>query len=151
VWFFNAAHERLGDLLALDHVVPGLADAGAHAGQICDADAGTYYLAHWSRERGQVSLADAVHRLSQKPARVIGLVDRGVLRAGAFADVNVFDPTRLTYGYPEYRHDFPNDKGRFRVGATGYAATLVNGQVVTEQGANTGNRPGRVLRDLRRG
>jgi N-acyl-D-aspartate/D-glutamate deacylase len=151
VWFFNAAHERLGEFLSLDGVVPGLADAGARAGQICDADAGTYYLAHWSRDRKQVGFAEAVHRLTQKPASVIGLVDRGVLRPGAFADLNVFDPARLASGYPEYAHDFPNGKGRFRVGATGYAATLVNGQVVTEDGTNTGARPGRVLRELRRG
>ena len=65
-------------------------------------------------------------------------------------DINVFDPGTLDVAHPEYVHDFPNGKGRLCVRATGYAATLVNGQVVTEQGANTGARPGRVIRDFER-
>jgi N-acyl-D-aspartate/D-glutamate deacylase len=149
-WFFNAAHEHMADFLALDGICPGLADTGAHAGQICDADTSTYYLAHFSRDRGVVGLEDAVHRLTAKPAAVLGLVDRGELRTGAFADLNVFDPDRLSFGYPRYSNDFPNGTGRFSVGSTGYAATVVNGEVVTEQGANTGARPGRVLRDFSR-
>jgi N-acyl-D-aspartate/D-glutamate deacylase len=48
-------------------------------------------------------------------------------------------------------NDFPGGAGRLRVGARGYAATIVNGEVVTEQGAHTGNRPGRVLRQFSRG
>jgi N-acyl-D-aspartate/D-glutamate deacylase len=150
VWFFNRNRANLGSFLQLEAVCPGLGDAGAHAGQICDADAPTHYLSAWCRDRNLTSLADAVHRLSAKPAAVLGLVDRGTLRVGAYADVNVFDPESLQVGYPEYVHDFPNGKGRLRVGATGYAATLVNGEVVTVQGVNTGARPGRVLRDFRR-
>ena len=53
--------------------------------------------------------------------------------------------------YPEYTFDFPNGKGRLKVRSTGYAATIVNGEVVTEQGAHTGNRPGRVIREFARG
>lgn len=53
-------------------------------------------------------------------------------------------------GYPEYVHDFPNGKGRLQVGSAGYAATIVNGEIVTEQGRHTGNRPGRVLREFAR-
>ncbi len=82
---------------------------------------------------------------------MLGLVDRGTLRVGSFADVNVLDPERLTYAYPEYAYDFPGGAGRFRVGSTGYAATLVNGVVVTAHGANTGARPGTVLREFDRG
>ncbi len=150
VAFFNDAHEHLGDFLGLDGVLPGLGDAGAHAGQICDADATTHYLAYWSRDQGAAPLPDAVHRLTAKPAAVLGLVDRGTLRVGSFADLNVFDPERLAFGYPEYANDFPGGVGRFRVGSQGYAATLVNGVVVTEAGANTGARPGTVLREFAR-
>jgi N-acyl-D-aspartate/D-glutamate deacylase len=150
VWFFNRNRANIGDFLNLDAVCPGLGDAGAHAGQICDADAPTHYLAYWTRERRITELPDAVHRLSAKPAAVLGLKDRGTLSVGAFADVNVFDPAALQIGYPEYVNDFPNGKGRLRVGATGYAATLVNGVVVTEQGRNTGLRPGRVIREFTR-
>ena len=150
VAFFNDAHQHIGEFLALDGVLPGLGDAGAHAGQICDADAPTHYLAYWSRDQGAASLPDAVHRLTAEPAAVLGLVDRGTLRVGGFADVNVFDPERLAYGYPQYSNDIPGGSGRFSVGSSGYAATLVNGVVVTEDGANTGARPGTVLREFSR-
>jgi len=150
VWFFNRNRANMPDFLNLDAVCPGLGDAGAHAGQICDADAPTHYLAYWCRERKITSLPDAVHRLTAKPAAILGLIDRGTLGVGKFADINVFDPDKLQVGYPEYVNDFPNGKGRLRVGSTGYAATLVNGEVVTENGANTGARPGRVVREFAR-
>ena len=145
LWFFHRNRAAIGDLLALDAVYPGAGDAGAHAGQICDADAPTHFLSYWSRERGMFTLADAVHRLTAKPAATLGLVDRGTLRAGAFADINVFDPDALQVGYPTYVHDFPGGAGRLCVQSTGYACTLVNGEVVTAQGELTGARPGRVL------
>ena len=150
VWFFNRNRANMPSFLNLDGVCPGLGDAGAHAGQICDADAPTHYLAYWCRDRQITSLPDAIHRLTAKPAAVLGLIDRGTLAVGKHADINVFDPERLQVGYPEYVNDFPNGKGRLRVGATGYAATLVNGEVVTENGANTGARPGRVVREFKR-
>jgi len=150
VWFFNRNRANIGSFLNLDAVCPGLGDAGAHAGQICDADAPTHYLAYWCRDRRITTLASAVHRLTARPAGVLGLIDRGTVRPGAYADLNVFDPQALQVGYPDYVHDFPNGKGRLRVGSTGYAATFVNGEIVTEQGVSTGRRPGRVLRDFRR-
>ncbi|MEZ5217663.1 MAG: D-aminoacylase [Ilumatobacteraceae bacterium] len=150
VWFFNRNTEALGPYLDLDDVIPGLGDAGAHAGQICDADAMTHYLAYWIRERKLASLERAVQRLTSKPAKVLGLVDRGELAVGAFADVNVFDPERVQTRHPEYARDFPGGKGRLFVRADGYAATIVNGEVVTEQGAHTGARPGRVIREFSR-
>ena len=150
-WFYNRNLPSLPAFLRLDEVCPGLGDAGAHAGQICDADAPTYFLAYWCRERRVADLPEAVRRLSSQPASVLGLVDRGTVEVGRFADLNVFDPALLQPGYPEYVHDFPNGKGRLRVGAKGYAATIVNGWVVTEQGRNTGSRPGRVLREFARG
>lgn len=151
VWFFNRNRANMPNFLNLDGVCPGLGDAGAHAGQICDADAPTHYLAYWCRERRITDLPDAVHRLTAKPAAVLGLIDRGTVSTGSFADLNVFDADSVQVGYPEYVNDFPNGKGRLRVGSTGYAATLVNGQIVTENGANTGRRPGRVLREFSRG
>jgi N-acyl-D-aspartate/D-glutamate deacylase len=151
VWFFHRNRAGLEALLALDTVYPGAGDAGAHAGQICDADAPTHFLAHWVRERNLVTLPEAVRRLTSQAAAVLGLVDRGTVEVGRYADLNVFDPDRLQPGYPEYRTDVPGGSGRLCVGATGYAATLVNGEVVTEQGTNTGARPGRVLREFRRG
>ena len=85
------------------------------------------------------------------PAAVLGLVDRGTLAPGAFADVNVFDLDALASEHPTYDNDFPNGAGRLKIRSRGYAATLVNGVVVTEQGDNTGARPGTVIREFHRG
>lgn len=150
-WFFNRNVDGLAQVLAADHVYPGLADTGAHAGQICDADMSTHYLSYWHRERGLASLADAVRRITSLPAGVLGLVDRGTVETGRFADLNVFDLEALGSQHPVYVNDFPNGAGRLKIGSRGYAATIVNGEVVTEQGANTGARPGRVIREFARG
>ncbi|HYF45946.1 MAG TPA: amidohydrolase family protein [Acidimicrobiales bacterium] len=151
LWFFHRNRSAIRPLIALDHVYPGAGDAGAHAGQICDADAATHFLAHWSRDEGLLPFAEAVHRLTGGAAATLGLVDRGTIRPGAFADLNVLDPAGLRFCYPEYVNDFPGGAGRLRVRAEGYAATLVNGTVVTEHGDHTGARPGRVLREFARG
>lgn len=150
-WFFNRNVDGLAQVLSFDHVYPGLADTGAHAGQICDADMSTHYLSYWHRERHLTSLTDAVRRITSLPAGVLGLVDRGTVEPGKFADLNVFDLAALAPEHPVYVNDFPNGAGRLKIGSRGYAATIVNGQVVTEHGANTGARPGRVVREFARG
>lgn len=150
-WFFNRNVDGLAEVLAFDHVYPGLADTGAHAGQICDADMSTHYLTYWHRERGLSTLADSVRRITSMPAGVLGLVDRGTVSEGAFADLNVFDLEALASEHPVYVNDFPNGAGRLKIGSRGYAATIVNGKVVTQQGSNTGARPGKVIREFSRG
>jgi len=149
-WFFNRNVDGLAQVLAMDNVYPGLADTGAHAGQICDADMSTHYLTYWQRERQLATLPEAVRRLSAMPAGVLGLKERGTLQVGQFADVNVFDIDTLASGQPTYVNDFPNGAGRLQIRARGYAATIVNGAIVTEQGNNTGERPGRVIREFAR-
>ena len=149
-WFFNRNVAGLKQLLTFDHVYPGLADTGAHAGQICDADMGTHYLTYWARDRKLTGFADAVRRITSLPAQVLGLQQRGTLAVGHFADVNVFDVATLASEHPTYANDFPNGAGRLKIGSRGYAATLVNGRVVTEQGVNTGARPGTVIREFSR-
>jgi N-acyl-D-amino-acid deacylase len=149
-WYFNRATDALATMLTLDHTYPGLADTGAHAGQICDADASTHYLSYWHRTRGIVELPDAIRRLTSFPAGVLGLVDRGTLQVGQYADVNVFDIAELNAEHPEYVNDFPNGAGRLMIRSQGYAATIVNGKVVTEHGRHSGERPGRVIREFAR-
>ncbi len=148
VWFFTRNRESLATYLTLDAVVPGLGDAGAHVGQICDADATTFVLGYWARDRGVLSLPEAIRKLSSQSAQILGLRERGEVRPGWYADLNVFDIDRLASHYPTYVNDFPGGKGRFIVRSDGYAATIVNGQVVVEDGDHTGARPGTVLRDF---
>jgi len=150
-WFFNRNVDGLAQVLAMEHVYPGLADTGAHAGQICDADMSTHYLTYWHRTRGLATLEDAIRRLTAMPAGVLGLKERGTLAAGNFADINVFSLDRLASAHPEYANDFPNGAGRLKIRSHGYAATLVNGVVVTEDCVNTGARPGTVIREFARG
>ncbi len=144
--FLNQDAEAIAGMLAEPVVLMGLADAGAHVGLTMDASAPTWLLCHWVRDRGVLSLEDAVRRLSSDTATTFGISQRGVLRAGAFADLNVIDLAALALPVPEYVHDFPHGAGRFRQGASGYDATVVNGQVFMEHGRHTGALAGRLLR-----
>jgi N-acyl-D-aspartate/D-glutamate deacylase len=133
-------------MLGEPEVLMGLADAGAHVGQTMDASAPTYLLTYWVRERGLMSVEQAIHRLTADTATTFGIPDRGVIRPGAYADLNVIDWDALALPVPEYRHDFPNGAGRLLGRATGYDATVVNGQVFMEQGEHTGALAGTVIR-----
>ena len=78
------------------------------------------------------TLEDAIHRITQKSADILGLKDRGVLKEGMMADINVIDYENLCSQQPEYVNDFPHGGGRFVVKSQGYTATLVAGNVVVE-------------------
>ena len=96
-------------------------------------------------------LQEAVHRITQKSADVLGLRERGALREGWHADVNVINYEKLTSCHPEYVNDFPHNGGRLVVKSEGYDATMVAGKVVIRGGEYTGNRPGEVIREFARG
>jgi N-acyl-D-aspartate/D-glutamate deacylase len=137
--------------MRMEHCVPMLADTGAHVGLLIDADSPTFLLAELTRRRGVYSLPEAVHRITGKSAAILGLRDRGEIRAGWHADLNVIDYDSLDTCHPEFVNDFPHNGGRFIVKSKGYVATIVGGRVVTEHGYHTGQRPGRVIREFRRG
>ena len=88
----------------LDHpqVVIGLGDSGAHCGQIMDSSLPTYFLKYWVKEREHFALEQAIHMLTAEPAQLFGIHDRGVLRAGAYADVNVIDYDNLRLPPPDF-------------------------------------------------
>lgn len=144
--FANYDIDVVGEMLADPNMVLGLADSGAHVGQICDASFSTYFLHYWIRERELFSLEEGVRKLTSEPAELFGLADRGVLREGAFADVNAIDLDGLRVHPPQYRTDLPAGAGRFIQRASGYAYTLVNGKVALRDGEPTGAFEGRVLR-----
>jgi N-acyl-D-aspartate/D-glutamate deacylase len=142
----NQDLDAIEEMITSDVVLMGLADAGAHVGQIIDASQPTYFLTYWVRERGVMTVEDAIRRLTADTAGFMGLRDRGVLQPGAYADVNVIDWDRLGLLMPEFAHDFPHGAGRWVQHGTGYDLTLVNGQVAFEQGEHTGVFAGTVLR-----
>jgi N-acyl-D-amino-acid deacylase len=144
--FLNQDLHAVAEMLDDPNVVMGLADAGAHVGQIMDASQPTFFLSQWVRERGVLSVEEAVRRLTSDTAELFAITDRGSLRPGSFADVNVFDLDRLNVALPEYVYDFPGGAGRYTQRAEGYRATVVNGRVALADGDHTGDLAGRVLR-----
>jgi N-acyl-D-amino-acid deacylase len=143
---FNPDLEAAGAMLAHPLTTIGLGDAGAHTTQTSDASYATFSLAYWVRERRLMPLERMVHKLTAQLAHLWGIADRGVLRPGAFADVNVIDFDRLDLRLPEVRHDMPTGAAALVQEAVGYVATLVNGRVLMREGTHTGAHPGVVLR-----
>ena len=129
----------------------GLGDGGAHYGLICDATYPTFALTHWVRDRDgeRVPVAEMVRALTSTPAASVGLLDRGLLRAGYKADVNVLDLDALRLGRPEVRFDLPSGGRRMMQSAQGYIATIVSGEITYRNGSHTGRLPGRLVRGAR--
>jgi N-acyl-D-aspartate/D-glutamate deacylase len=121
-------------------------DAGAHIGQISDASIQTHLLAYWVRERQAITLEQAIRMVSYQPAQAWRLHDRGMLAPGYAADITIFDPETVAPRKPEVVYDVPCGGRRLEQHADGYKATIVNGQLFTEDGEQTGARPGRLLR-----
>lgn len=138
----SAVEAMLGD----DLVTLGLADAGAHVGQIMDTSQPTFFLTYWVRERQRWTVEEAIRRLTSDTADLFGFTDRGRLQAGGYADVNVIDFENLTLPQPVFVNDFPNGAGRYVQGASGFDYTIVNGQVFMDHGEHTGALAGRVVR-----
>lgn len=143
---FNVDLGSLEELITTEWAMPGLGDAGAHVSQMIDSGWSTFILSHWHRDSGVYSIQEAVRRISQVPAGVLGLADRGTLAVGKRADINVFDVSRLEERMPEIVHDFPFGAPRFIQRAVGYKTTLCNGKVILRDDELTGDCAGQVLR-----
>ena len=128
--------------------LPGLGDGGAHVGTICDASIPTFFLMHWARDRqrGRIPVQQVIKKLAFDTARYIGLTDRGLLAPGQRADINVIDLAGLRLSRPRLVRDLPAGGKRFLQDAHGYKATLVKGQLITQDGQLTGALPGRLAR-----
>jgi N-acyl-D-amino-acid deacylase len=141
---------ELAEFVKSGHALPSQSDAGAHLNtNFCTAGESTWVLGEWVRERGLLTLEDAVRRFTFQPARTMGLRDRGLLREGMVADVMVFDLARIGVREDEITWDGPSGSPRRVQGADGVTHVIVGGQVVLEHGKHTGALPGRVLRSTR--
>jgi len=129
----------------------GLGDGGAHVGIISDASATTTTLAYWGRDRpqGRLPIPWLVSFLTRRNALHVGLGDRGLLRRGMKADLNVIDMDALSVEAPQVHHDLPAGGRRLLQNARGYVATVVNGIVTRRQGESTGALPGQLVRGRR--
>jgi N-acyl-D-aspartate/D-glutamate deacylase len=129
--------------------IVGGSDAGAHLDTMCGAIYSTSVLGDAVRARGLLSWEKAVRLLSDLPARLYGLRDRGRLVPGAFADVVVFDPSTIGHDGVRTRDDLPGGASRLYAEAVGIEHVLVNGSEIVRGGMFTGAVPGRVLRSGR--
>jgi N-acyl-D-aspartate/D-glutamate deacylase len=140
--------DAVGEMLRHPHTVPGLGDGGAHVGTICDGSFPTTLLATWGRDRdrGRMPIGEIVRRQCRDTARVVGLLDRGVLAPGYRADVVVVDLDNVRPRRPEPVWDLPAGGRRLLQRADGYLRTFVAGEETYVDGEHTGALPGRAIR-----
>ena len=152
---FNFAGRDLAavrEMIRADRSLFGLSDAGAHCGAICDASFTTSYLALWARDRvDRFPVEDVVRRISRDTARHVGWRDRGTLRPGMLADINVLDLDALGCAPPRITSDLPAGGRRLVQRAYGYRCTVKAGEPTFVDGEHTGQLPGRLLRGARPG
>jgi N-acyl-D-aspartate/D-glutamate deacylase len=131
------------------HAMLGGSDAGAHLDRMCGAPYTTEFLGDCLRGKQLIGLEEAIHDLTDAPARLFGLRDRGQLAEGWIADVVVFDPETIDAGPVEMVHDLPGGAGRLYAGAQGIEQVFVNGQLAVDAGQATGALAGHILRSGR--
>ena len=146
----NFDEKEVAELITDPHTIIALSDAGAHANQLCDACYSTHLLGHWVREKKTLTIEEAVHHLTQRPAELFGITDRGVLATGRPADVVVFDPRTVGPGPLKRVYDLPAGADRLVSEASGIDAVIVNGRIIRRDGkdavAANDKLPGRLLR-----
>jgi N-acyl-D-amino-acid deacylase len=143
----NVDDEAVAKILNYPNAIIGLSDGGAHVQFQSGFGFSTRLLGEWVREKKIMSLETAVRRLTFESASIFGLHDRGLLQPGMVADIVIFDPDTVRPLPHEVVYDFPNGAMRIREPAQGIQMTVVNGQVLMEDGKHSGALPGRVLRN----
>ncbi|MGH7859657.1 MAG: amidohydrolase family protein, partial [Candidatus Binatia bacterium] len=146
----NDDEEYVGRLLRHPAGIVALSDAGAHVDSLADQGFASTLLARWVREKGTLTLEEAVRLVSSVPARIYGLEGRGELAVGNPADVVVFDPENVGSERVELVTDLPGGAARLLERPRGIDWVFVNGEALVEEGRPTGARSGSVLRSGRR-
>ncbi len=129
--------------------VAGGSDGGAHCGLICDASMPTTNLSHWARDRSagnKIPLELIIRKQTKDTAETYGLFDRGEIKTGMIADINIIDFEKLNVSLPKMIFDLPKGGKRLVQESFGYLATIKCGEVVYENGQATGALPGQVIR-----
>ena len=143
----NVDKDAVTQILNYPNAIVGLSDGGAHVQFHGGYGYSTRLLGYWVREQRIMPLEQAVRRLTFESASVFGIYDRGLLRPGMAADITVFDPETVGPLPEEVVQDFPAGGWRIKELAQGIRCTVVNGEVLTEDGKHTGALPGRVMRN----
>lgn len=141
--------DAMFEMISSEACVVGLGDGGAHVTSICDASNTTYMLTHWARDRTRgecMPVEWAVKKISYDTAALWGMTDRGLIRPGLKADLNVIDFDNLRIDTPRLVRDLPAGGARLIQTSAGYVATINGGEIVMRDGKDTGARPGRLMR-----
>jgi len=139
--------EVMSQILNYPNAFIGLSDSGAHVQFRGGYGYSSVLLGYWVRQQKIMSLEQAVKRLTFELALGFGIYDRGLLRPGLAGDIVIFDPDTIRSLPQEKVHDLPGGGWRMRELAAGVHYTIVNGQVLIENGEHTGALPGRVIRN----
>ena len=147
---FNTDERKVSELLRHPCSAVALSDAGAHLSFLCDAGFGLHLFGHWVRERGDMSLPQAVRAVTSTVADAYRIRDRGRIAPGAWADLMLFDPATVARGPKRRVNDLPTGAARLDTPAVGVNGVWVNGvRAVNSDGVMTNcGRPGRLLRDF---
>jgi len=138
----NDVVEEVSEILRHPATIIGASDNGAHVNMFCAAGDTTLYLTRYVRERGDLSLEDAVHQITGRQAETLGFKGRGVVAPGAAGDLVVFALDELRWEQDAIVTDLPGGGTRLRRPAGGYRHTIVAGEIVQSGGTLTGARPG---------
>jgi len=147
--YANGNLDLMEEIMRRDETVLSLGDGGAHCGLICDASLPTFMLTHWSRDRSRgpkIPVELAVRRMTRDTAQLYGLLDRGLVKPGYKADLNVIDFDGLRLRRPEMAYDLPGGARRLLQRVDGYDYKILSGEVVMEDMVATGPTPGRLIR-----
>jgi N-acyl-D-amino-acid deacylase len=145
-YFSSETDEQMVTMLRNPNTAMTFSDAGAHVGQIIDSSIQSHLLAYWVRERQLLTLEEAIPMITQRPANLWRLHDRGLLREGYAADITIFDPKTVAPSLPTVAYDLPGGARRLLQKSQGYLASIVNGQVLMRDGLATEARAGQLLR-----
>ena len=149
--FLNVGDAGVNELLQHESGVVALSDAGAHLTFMCEAGFGLHFLAKWVRERGNFTLVHGIQRLTSHPADLYGLIDRGRIVPGAYADLMLFDPDQVGVTAAERIQDLPGGGSRAIRKPLGLHGVFVNGAQVFdgEKYLDYATGPGMVLDHFR--
>ena len=138
--------------LGMPNIIPGFDDAGAHCTILTDATCATTNLHYYGRDRvagngKTVPMETIIKTQTMDAAHIFGLEDRGVLKPGLRADINIIDMAKLKVGKPYWVNDLPTDAGRWLQHTQGYRATVLRGVVTFEHDQHTGTHASKINRN----
>jgi len=148
-YILNMDEDGVAEIIANDGTLISLSDAGAHNALLCDAGYAMHLFGHWARDKGLFDLPTAIRKVTSDPANTYGIVDRGVLKSGSWADMILFDPDKIHITKMSRHYDLPAGGERLLRKAPGLHGTWVNGvQVFDGSDYVDVSPPGQVLTEF---